>query len=68
MEAKTMQFFLFNLKTSVVSKKAWKTYRGAVRNASDVDVVTTLDGIDWCKRHPAWAEESLSASKSVRLV
>ena len=41
------------LKTGEVSKKIWKTYKGAAKNiTSNTQWVTTPEGIEWGIKHP----------------
>jgi len=58
-ENRSNEIFLFNLKTNSVSKKSWKTYNGALKNAKEYEIPMTEDGIDWCQRHPEWAVKRL---------
>ena len=45
-------FYLFNVHTLEKSKKSWKTYKGALTNAKEYDIVSTQAGIDWIINHP----------------
>jgi hypothetical protein len=46
------RLWLVDVKTLKLSKKSWKTYKGALRNAKETDMVVTLDGFAWMLRHP----------------
>lgn len=49
-------YYIFNLETQKTSKKSWKTYNGALKNCSLLEIVSSLAGIDWILRHPDWIE------------
>lgn len=53
-------YFLINLETFQRSKKTWKTYKGASRNASNKDIIATNEGFAWLKNSPNWAKSRLS--------
>lgn len=53
-------YLLVNLETMERSKKTWKTYRGALNNASGKDLITTEEGYEWIKNNPDWCKETLN--------
>lgn len=55
-----MEFKLFNLVTYKESKKTWKTYEGAAKNAQAFDIISTPEGIEWMQKHPEWAKERVN--------
>lgn len=63
MTAINVRWYLFNLETKRLSKKSWKTYKGAERNAGRVDMITSLEGVDWFLRHPEWCQQRIEACK-----
>lgn len=46
--------------TGEISKKSWKTYKGALKNCKSSEIVSTPEGIDWMLRHPDWANQRLT--------
>jgi hypothetical protein len=48
------RLWLVNVKTMKLSKKSWKTYKGALKNASPDDMIVTLDGFAWMLKHPEY--------------
>lgn len=48
------RLWLVDVKTLKLSKKSWKTYKGALKNASPTDIITTLSGYEWMLRHPEY--------------
>lgn len=46
------RLWLVDVKTLKLSKKSWKTYNGALKNATPTDMVVTLNGYAWMLRHP----------------
>lgn len=47
----TERLFLVDIETLKRSKKSWKTYKGALKNASPTDIIVTSDGYAWMLRH-----------------
>lgn len=58
-----MKFLLFNLKTLEISKKSWKTYKGALKNCGLYEIVSTQKGINWALRHPEWRELRIKSAE-----
>lgn len=53
-------YFLFNLKTLKRSKKSWKRYESAGKNAGEFDIVLEdEETINWILKHPEWVKERL---------
>jgi hypothetical protein len=55
MKNKNLSFKLYNLKTHEVSKKTWKTYKGAQRNYShfaEVVIPNHVDILQWLEDNP----------------
>lgn len=48
------RLWLVDVLTLKLSKKSWKTYNGALKNASPTDMVVTLNGYAWMLRHPEY--------------
>lgn len=52
-------FYIFDLIHCTTSRKHWKTYGGALKNARGCQIVSNLSGISWILRHPEWIKERL---------
>lgn len=61
---KESEYKVFCLKTKDVSKKSWKTYKGALKNCfTKTQMVSTPSGIDWMNRHPEYFEDRMSSAE-----
>ncbi len=52
-------FYIYDLKSDIISEKSWKTYNAAVKHATQYQIVSTLKGIVWMKNNPEWIKDKI---------